>query len=162
MELKKKLLVLVLMGTSIFSSCKFTEAEIQSSDKNSLQPVQKENIPPLEFYRKGNPELGRAKFIQWDCVKCHQVKTDPVLPEPIEDVNAPMLSASSQNKTPEELAKQILTPAHNQLAEMPITEISEGHPPVMPSYQGKISTQDLIDIVTYLRTSQTVELENEF
>lgn len=100
----------------------------------------------LVFYRKGDPERGRNKFFQFDCVKCHRVQADFDLPEPIQETSAPLLGSFSKASTPIELSEAILTPVHR----------GPGHiGPTMPTdYQDRLSSQDLIDLVTYLRTTQ--------
>ncbi|MSR76898.1 MAG: cytochrome c [Candidatus Omnitrophica bacterium] len=99
----------------------------------------------LVFYRRGDPDRGREKFIQLQCIQCHRVQADPDLTDPEVSKQAPLLGSFTHNRTPDELSKAILTPIHNPGKDK-IT--------VMPNYEDKISPQDLIDLVTYLRTVQ--------
>ena len=116
---------------------------------NTLQ-AKDESSPSLReelvFYRKGDFERGREKFFEFDCMKCHRVQADPDLPEPTITTRAPLLGSFSRARTPEQLSEAILTPSHKSRADAG---------PAMPTnYQKRLSSQDLIDLVTYLRTAQ--------
>ena len=127
------ILAMVLWGTNAL------QAQDESQSPASLREE-------LVFYRKGDPDRGREKFFQFECVKCHRVQADPDLPEPQIGSRAPLLGSFSHVRSPEELSRAILTPSHK----------SGGNSlPAMPTdYQKRLSSQELIDLVTYLRTAQ--------
>lgn len=107
----------------------------------------------IAFYRQGDRDLGRKKFVHFQCARCHSVFLDSDLPEPIPQFEAPVLGSPENAHNMDKMVKVILGPEHEKIVqEGPYRETNAETG--MESYSSELAEQDVIDIVTYLRSAQ--------
>lgn len=104
------------------------------------------------FYRSGDEAKGRRLFIELKCTACHMVKSDPDLPQPLASKRGPLLGARQGKLTAKELQELILTASHRvqPLGNRP----RDRRLPKMPDYQAVLTSEKLIDLITYLKWAE--------
>lgn len=106
----------------------------------------------LTFYRQGDHDLGRKKFVHFQCTRCHSVFLDSDLPQPIAQYEAALLGAPENAQNVDKMVQVILGEDHEKIVqEGPYREMNPD--PGMESYSSELAEQDVIDIVTYLRST---------
>jgi mono/diheme cytochrome c family protein len=97
---------------------------------------------------EGNAMDGQTAFIYLHCYECHTI--DGIeLPAVFSDVE--LGGRVSQVKTYGQLVTSIINPSHKLAPGYPIETISEDGQSKMPLYNGYMTVQELIDIVSFLQ-----------
>ncbi len=107
----------------------------------------------------GNPDAGRKAFADFECFKCHAVQGEAFpAPQPGQDGVGPDLSGMGPMHPAEYFAEAIVDP--NASAVWRIKHHKEENKGYlgpdgktkMPSYNGTMTVQQLIDLVAYLKS----------
>ncbi|MEW9796913.1 cytochrome C [Alteromonas sp. CYL-A6] len=107
---------------------------------------------------EGNADAGKAAFMRYGCVDCHQVDgldnsgvASSVLPKPI------VLGGSSARvKTYGELVTAIINPSHKLSPRYPVSMTTSGGESKMPNLNDALSVTDLINLVAFLQPKYKV------
>jgi mono/diheme cytochrome c family protein len=99
---------------------------------------------------KGDPAKGRDAFAKFECYRCHEVKGEK-FPAPTEKGKVgPELSQMGPLHEPEYFAEAILSP--NAVIEKGKGYQGPDGSSKMPSFNDSMTVEELIHLVTYLRT----------
>ncbi len=101
---------------------------------------------------QGNALDGQTAFIYLHCYECHTI--DGVELPPVISDEQPYVQLGgrvSQVKTYGQLVTSIINPSHKLAPGYPIETISEDGQSKMPLYNGYMTVQELIDIVSFLQ-----------
>jgi mono/diheme cytochrome c family protein len=101
----------------------------------------------------GDPAAGRASFLEHRCFSCHTVRGDDGLPPVSEAPDAdigPELTAAP----PEQLVLAIISRSH-----LPRQAVFAIEGPEMGDLAENMTVEQLIDIVTYIRSREPVRAE---
>jgi len=129
-----RLLGLVALAASL-SAC---EADRMSEKGFSLPP--------------GNALDGQEAFIYLHCYECHSIEGVDLPAVPGGRTTHVVLGGKvSQVKTYGQLVTSIINPSHKLAPGYPLEAISENGQSKMPLYNGYMTVQELIDIVTFLQ-----------
>jgi cytochrome c oxidase subunit 2 len=100
----------------------------------------------LSSHAEGSPALdGRKVFLQYQCASCHSATAlarAPVL-EGIYGQSVPLTDGRTVVADDDYLRESIVNPQ---------AKIVAGYGPIMPSYQGQISEEDILKLLTFIRT----------
>jgi cytochrome c oxidase subunit 2 len=95
--------------------------------------------------QQGLAQQGAALFRQYGCSGCHG---------PSATVHAPKLEGIYGKPVPLQDGRVVV--ADEQYIRdsilLPRRDIAAGYPPIMPSFQGQITEEDLLKIVTYIKS----------
>ena len=103
-------------------------------------------------YGGGDPIAGRSAFIQMQCIDCHQVAADPGLPRGRRAIAGPQLSGL-RSKTPDDVGGRIRDRSTGSDEEL--------FDRTMKDYAQPLTTQQLVDIVAYLRKPELARTRGE-
>ena len=107
---------------------------------------------------KGNVELGKIAFQNWQCTDCHTVKGVEFALDEIEPVMALQLGGTMRKVyTYGELTTSIINPSHKISTRFPSDKLTENGISKMPTYNEILKVAELIDLVAFLE--QHYELE---
>jgi len=101
----------------------------------------------------GNPAAGREAFVYMHCHECHTVVGEefpvvPGSPPPFVELGGKV----TRVKTYGELVTAIINPSHKLAQGYPVELVTEdGERSRMPVYNGYMTVQELIDIVSFLQ-----------
>jgi hypothetical protein len=101
---------------------------------------------------EGNAIDGQKAFVYLHCYECHMI--DSVDFPPVLSDTQPYVELGgrvSQVKTYGQLVTSIINPSHKLAPGYPIETIAEGGQSNMPLYNGYMTVQELIDIVSFLQ-----------
>ena len=101
---------------------------------------------------EGNALDGQQAFVYLHCYECHtidNVELPPVIAEGQPRVE--LGGKVSQVKTYGQLVTSIINPSHKLAPGYPLDEISTDGQSRMPLYNGYMTVQELIDIVSFLQ-----------
>jgi len=107
----------------------------------------------------GNPTVGRAFFLSYQCHECHSISGEalpelPLADEPYVELGGPVTKV----KTYGELVTGIINPSHELATGYARDEVSNNGVSRMINYNGHMTVQQLIDIVTFLQPHYDVVL----
>jgi len=100
----------------------------------------------------GNAMDGQQVFVYLHCYECHTI--DGVDFPPVASDESPYVELGgrvSQVKTYGQLVTSIINPSHKLAPGYPLETISEDGRSKMPVYNGYMTVQELIDIVSFLQ-----------
>ena len=131
-----KAIGVLILGLGMLSGC---EADRMSEKGFSLPP--------------GNALDGQQAFVYLHCYECHFIE-GVQLPARVSD-EPPYVQLGgkvSRVKTYGQLVTSIINPSHKLAPGYPLEEITNDGESKMPVYNGYMTVQELIDIVTFLQT----------
>jgi cytochrome c oxidase subunit 2 len=100
----------------------------------------------LASHAEGSPALdGRKVFLQYQCASCHSATAlarAPIL-EGIYGQSVPLVGGATVVADDDYLRESILNPG---------AKIVAGYEPIMPTYQGQISEEDMLKLLAFIRT----------
>ena len=101
---------------------------------------------------QGNEMMGREAFVYLHCHECHTVAGEqfPI----VQDADPPFVALGgrvTRVKTYGQLVTAIINPSHKLAAGYPAEVVSDDGQSKMPVYNGYMTVQELIDIVTFLQ-----------
>lgn len=97
----------------------------------------------------GDPQRGKAAFLEFGCNGCHEVR-GASLPSPT--IQRIVLGGSVLVEPSDGyMVTAIINPAYHS-ARYPAAKDSAGTHPAMPEYTGRMTVQQLTDIVAYLKS----------
>lgn len=91
-------------------------------------------------------ERGEASFVKFGCTACHTVDGKPAA--------GPTLQGVFGNEVPLRGGEKVIAD-ENYIREsilVPAAKVVEGFPPIMPSYQGQMSDDQINDLIAYIKT----------
>ena len=108
---------------------------------------------------EGDPGLGRAFFLALQCHECHSIAGEelPVLPL-ADDPYVELGGSVTRVKSYEELITSIINPSHTLAEGYEPDEVSYAGRSRMHTYNGHMTVQQLIDIVSFLHPHYDVEV----
>lgn len=130
--------------------------------------VQAAEMPAEGFYiPEGSAAAGRQAFIDLQCVQCHRVAGDETLPPPVEPTTAPDFNYMQSRYSTGWLMTSIVTPSHTISADryIPVSHqnrpgssiwVDQGGDSPMREYAGIMTVRQLIDIVAYLKSIDSI------
>lgn len=92
------------------------------------------------------PELGKKLYTKLGCVACHSIDGSIKLAPTFKDVYGKMeaLTDGTTVKIDDDYIRQsILTPQK---------QVAKGYPPIMPSFQGRVSERDLLALIAFIKS----------
>ena len=106
---------------------------------------------------KGDPVAGREAFLYLHCHECHYIDGEQFPRVPGADPPFVELGGTvSKVKTYGELVTSIINPSHKLAKGYPREMVSNDGESKMPVYNGYMTVQELIDIVSYLQPTYDV------
>lgn len=101
---------------------------------------------------EGNTLDGQKAFVYLHCYECHTIDGVQLPPVPSDEQPYVQLGGKvSRVKTYGQLVTSIINPSHKLAAGYPIETITEDGRSKMPLYNGYMTVQELIDIVSFLQ-----------
>lgn len=117
--------------------------------------------PELEQYgqvglmlRGGDPSEGRQAFLDLKCTVCHRVTGETDFPEPVGDLQGPVLDATLGSRPEGYVATAIIAPSHSisiNVSDEVKAEMSGVLSP-MADYSGVMTVRQMLDLMAYLET----------
>ncbi|HET7854378.1 MAG TPA: c-type cytochrome [Candidatus Methylomirabilis sp.] len=98
----------------------------------------------------GDPEAGRAVFIELECYSCHQVNGEKFPGSATERQTGPDLTGVGDEHPAEYFAEAILNPNAVIIAEPGYT--GQDGLSIMPSYTDLLTLKEWVDLVAYLKS----------
>lgn len=130
-----KTMTTILLGLAALGGC---EADRMSEKGFSLP--------------EGNALDGQKAFVYLHCYECHTIEGVDLPPVPADQEPFVQLGGDvSRVKTYGQLVTSIINPSHKLAPGYPLEEITEDGQSKMPVYNGYMTVQELIDIVTFLQ-----------
>lgn len=135
---------------------------------SAVLKVQAAEMPAEGFYiPEGNAAAGRQAFLDLQCVQCHRVAGDESLPVPTESVGAPEFNYMQSRYSAGWLMTAIVTPSHTISSDryIPVSHqnrpgssiwVEQGADSPMREYAGIMTVRQLIDIVAYLKSIDSI------
>lgn len=101
---------------------------------------------------KGDPEVGRATFLQFKCNTCHMVSGPHAagMTLPVTTVPAPLLNSKVAQQEPGKLLTSIIAPSHT--ISKVVAEETHGELSPMGDFSQVMTVRQLVDLVAFLRT----------
>lgn len=117
--------------------------------------------PPIEQYgqvglmlRGGDPGGGRQAFLDLKCTVCHRVTGEADFPEPLSNIQGPVLDATLGSRPEGYVATAIIAPSHSisiNVSDAVKTEMSGVLSP-MADYSAVMTVRQMLDLLAYLET----------
>ena len=106
---------------------------------------------------EGNALDGQKAFVYLHCYECHFIEGIELPPVETDDNPYVQLGGKvSRVKTYGDLVTSIINPSHKLAPGYPLETISDDGQSKMPLYNGYMTVQELIDIVTFLQPQYDV------
>jgi len=103
---------------------------------------------------EGDPEAGKKVFVESQCSFCHAVVGVDDLPEPIAQPPVPFqLGSERPELTDGQIVRSVVDPSHFVSDEYPKSLVQVGGDSRMPAYRNTLTVQQLIDLVSFLRSA---------
>ena len=101
---------------------------------------------------RGNPEAGRAAFVELSCSSCHRVAGDDELPNPVSANPGPTLGRYQGRQAPARLGTSIISPSHEitGVVREPEDDLSP-----MGDFSEAMTVRQFLDLIAYLRSLET-------
>lgn len=101
---------------------------------------------------KGDPEVGRATFLQFKCNACHMVSGPQAagMALPVTTAPAPLLNSKVAQQEPGKLVTSIIAPSHTM--SKVVAEETQGKMSPMGDFSQVMTVRQLVDLVAFLRT----------
>ena len=101
---------------------------------------------------EGNALAGREAFVYMHCHECHTVTGEEFPALPLADPPFVELGGKvTRVKTYGELVTAIINPSHKLARGYPVEMVTNNNESKMPVYNGYMTVQELIDIVSFLQ-----------
>ena len=101
---------------------------------------------------EGNALAGREAFVYMHCHECHTVTGEEFPALPLADPPFVELGGKvTRVKTYGELVTAIINPSHKLAKGYPVEMVTNNNESKMPVYNGYMTVQELIDIVSFLQ-----------
>jgi len=106
----------------------------------------------------GDAEVGKVTFVELGCNSCHSIKgqIERLTEAGSEDIHVMLGGDVSRVKTYGDLVTSIINPSHRLARGKDVRTLTADGDTLMPTYNGVMTVQQMLDLTTMLQDSYTV------